>query len=197
MAEPGDTGLLRVFEPDDPREAGQGWALHATRRRVIHEAEARHLDRWRYVLGIASTCLAAVAGTSAFAAWQSDTDNTAAAVVTAVVGIGAAILASILTFLDLGARAEANRRAASAYKGVLRDYEEAWSLRKEGQRALDPAALGALKRALAEADAAAPTVPVRRGAAVEGAPFDFVGTADELAPNPARPGRAGQARRAG
>jgi hypothetical protein len=186
VPEPDRTQPLRVFEPEDPREAGQGWALHATRRRMIHEAQARHLDRWRYLLGTASACLAAIAGTSAFAAWQADADNAAAAIVTAVVGIGAAILASVLTFLDLGARAEANRRAAAAYKGVLRDYEEAWALRGQGQRSLDPAALAALKRALADADATAPTVPERRGAAMEARPFDFVGTADELAPNPAR-----------
>jgi hypothetical protein len=179
-----DPATLTVFEPRNAREAVQGWALHATRRRIIHEAEARRLDRLRYWLGTLSACLAAIAGTSAFAAWDSDRDSVAAGVATAIVGIGAAILASVVTFLDLGGRAEAHRRAASDYKAVLREFEAASGTRPDGQRAPDSGAVERLKTLLAEADAAAPIVPERRGESVEGRSFRFVGTADELAPNP-------------
>jgi hypothetical protein len=177
---------LKVFEPENLEEAVQGWALHATRRRKIHEVEARHLDRLRYYLGTFSACLAAVAGTSAFAAWESNRESVAAGVVTAAVGIGAAILGSVLTFLDLGGRAEAHRRAATAYKNVLREFEEASGSRKEGQRALDLEAAQKLKTLLADADVTAPVVPVRRGEKVEREPFRFVRTADALTPNAGR-----------
>jgi hypothetical protein len=36
---------LKVFEPEDARSTLQGWTLHATRRRLIHEHEGRLLDR--------------------------------------------------------------------------------------------------------------------------------------------------------
>ena len=178
---------LNVFEPESPHEAVQGWALHTTRRRKIHDAEARHLDRLRYWVGAVAAALAAVAGTSAFAAWESESTNTAAAVVTAIVGIGAAVLASVLTFLDLGGRAEAHRRSAAAYKRVLREFEQASGMRRGNDGAIDDEALQSLKALLDETDAAAPVVPVKRGERVEQQPFRFVGTADALAPNPSRP----------
>jgi hypothetical protein len=176
--------VLSVFDPKDAVQALQGWALHTSRRRIIHEMHARFLDMQRLALGTLSTVLAAVAGTSAFAAWQSEGDSTAAAVVTVVVGIGAAILANVLTFLDPGARAEANRRAAVAYKDVLRDYEIALALRKDGDPTPDAGSVATLKQALARADASAPTVPNRLAKRVERRPFVFVPTADQLWPNP-------------
>jgi hypothetical protein len=177
---------LKVFEPKDAHEAVQGWALHTTRRRKIHEAEARHLDRLRYYLGTLATCLAAVAGTSAFAGWQSGSKSIAAGVATAIVGIGAAVLGSVMTFLDLGGRAEAHRRAASAYKSIMREFEEASASRSDRNRSYDAEVLGRLKTLLSDADRAAPTVPAKRGETVEREPFSFVETADELTPNPSR-----------
>jgi hypothetical protein len=175
---------LKVFEPDNSKETAQGWALHATRRRKIHEVEARNLDRLRYWLGTLSASLAAAAGTSAFAAWQSDSQSIAAGVATAVVGVAAAVLGSALTFLDLGGRAEAHRRAAANYKNVLREFEEACGLRSSRDAALASEVLGSLKTRLSEADSDAPVVPVRRGEKAEKQRFCFVGTAHELAPNP-------------
>jgi hypothetical protein len=178
---------LVVFEPANGREAFEGWALHATRRRKIHEEEARRLDRLRYSLGMLSTALAAIAGTSAFAAWQSETDSVAAAIATAAVGIGAAVLANMLAFLDLGARAEAHRRTAAAYKRILRDFEEASAWRKKEDAAgPEKETLGTLKVVLAEADASAPVVPARRGNKIERLPFSFVETAEELGAPPPR-----------
>src|SRR6266851_3776217 len=89
--------LSWVFTPESSDETADGWALHATRRRKIHENEARFLDQWRYRFGALATAFAAIAGTSAFAAWQTaSSTSTAWAVVTAIVGIGAAVLANAL-----------------------------------------------------------------------------------------------------
>jgi len=174
---------IKVFEPDTSQQTAQGWALHTTRRRRIHEAEARVLDLLRYWLGTVSATLAAVAGTSAFAAWQSNTESIVAGVGTAVVGVGAAVLGSALTFLDFGGRAEVHRRAATRYKDILREFEEDCGLRPDPAGAIDKEHLDTLRKLLAEADEAAPVVPLRRGNNAEKQPFCFVRTAKELAPN--------------
>jgi hypothetical protein len=128
--------------------------------------------------------LAAVAGTSAFAAWQSNSESIAAGVGTVVVGAGAAVLGSALTFLDLGGRAEGHRRTAAAYKTVLRGFEEACGSRPNRGAALNGEVLRKLKTLLSEADGTAPVVPVRRGEKAERQRFCFVGAAAELTPNP-------------
>ena len=181
MAGEGVTETLNVFEPADRREAVEGWALHATRRRIIHEQEARRLDRLRYWLGGLSTALAAIAGTSTFAAWQSGSKNLAAAIITAAIGIGAAVVGNVVAFLDLGGRAEAHRHAAVAYKRILREFEEATGNSGEEKRELDSKTLSSLKSLLAEADRTAPTVPAGRGASIERRPFRFVRKAEDLA----------------
>jgi mannose-6-phosphate isomerase-like protein (cupin superfamily) len=123
-----------------------------------------------------------VAGTSAFAAWQTDSSkSTVWAVVTASVGIGAAVLANALAFLDFGGRAEAHRWAAVAYKDILRDFEEAFGLNENGSPSIDPATLSKLKSQLSEVDRAAPTVPMKRGSKIEQEDYDFATTAVELA----------------
>jgi hypothetical protein len=171
-----------VFTPESSGETAEGWALHATRRRKIHENEARLLDRWRYWFGSLAAAFAAVAGTSAFAAWQTDSSkSTVWAVVTAIVGIGAAVLANALAFLDFGGRAEAHRRAAVAYKDILRDFEEAFGLNENGSPSIDQTTLSELKSQLSEVDRAAPTVPVKRGSKIEQQDYDFATTAMELA----------------
>ena len=172
---------LNVFEPANRREAVEGWALHATRRRIIHEDEARRLDRLRYWVGALSAALAAVAGTSAFAAWQSGSKSLAAGIITAVIGIGAAVLGNVVAFLNLGGRAESHRNAAVAYKGILRDFEEACGNSGDDKKELDAETLASLKGLLADADKTAPTLPVRRGDDVERRPFRFVRKADDLA----------------
>jgi mannose-6-phosphate isomerase-like protein (cupin superfamily) len=165
-----DQRPLNVFVPANPVETVRGWALHSTRRRVIHEAEARHLDRLRLWVGTLAVALSALAGTSAFAAWQGDKERPTLALVTVCVGILAAVLASAVTFLDFGTRAAAHRKAAAAYKAVIRDLEA----RVPG------APLEPLKAQLAAVDEAAPTVPLKRGEDVEGRPVRFVASAAQL-----------------
>jgi len=172
---------VTIFEPQDSTEVIQGWILHATRRRIIHEREARRFDQLRLYLGLTTSCLAAVTGTSAFAAWQREGDNAPLGVATATLGIAAAILASALTFLDPGARAEAHRRAAVAYKGILRDFEEACGVRHNGSPdSVSDDELGEVKKRLAEVDLAAPVVPLREGRRIEAAPVRIVTIADDL-----------------
>jgi hypothetical protein len=184
MAEQAVSNPLSVFEPADRRETVQGWALHATRRRIIHEGEARRLDQLHNWAGVLSASLAAAAGTSAFAAWETGSKSLAAAIATAVVGIGAAVLGNVVTFLNFGARAESHRNAAAAYKNVLREFEEACGNSHDTKNELGPDTLATLKRLLADADTAAPTVPARRGEQIEQRPFRFVRKAEDLSRSP-------------
>jgi hypothetical protein len=176
---------LKVFTPESLRETARGWVLHATRRRRIHEKEARILDRRRYIYGAFNVSLAAIAGTSAFAAWKTSNNSTFAAVAT-IFGIGAAVLANALTFLDLGGRAESHRQAAVAYKDILREFEEAFGLKGDRPPSIDREKLSKLKSRLCEVDRAAPTVPVKRGSKIEQQDYDFATKAEELAAGVAR-----------
>jgi hypothetical protein len=182
---------LKVFTPQSRGETAEGWVLHATRRRRIHEEEARTLDRRRYIWGTLDAALAAVAGTSAFAAWKTS-NNTLIAVGAAILGILAAVLASALTFLDMGGRAETHQHAAIAYKEILREFEEAFG---NGSQSIDSKTLSNLKSRLSKVDRTAPTVPVNRGSKIEQRDYCFVTKAQDLAAGACpRPVKAGVTR---
>ncbi len=112
-----------LFEPDDPNELLRGWLLHAHKGRDRHDLAARRCDQRRYLIGIPATIVAAIVGTSTFAAFQESPDRLVQLVV-GVLAIVAAILTSLQTFLDLGARAERHRLAGVRYKTVIRHLEQ-------------------------------------------------------------------------
>jgi hypothetical protein len=112
-----------LFEPDDANELLRGWLLHAHKGRDRHDLAARQCDRRRYLIGIPATIVAAIVGTSTFAALQQSPDRTLQLVV-GVLAIVSAILVSLQTFLDLGVRAERHRIAGVRYKVVIRQLEQ-------------------------------------------------------------------------
>ena len=63
------------------------------------------------------------AGSSAVVAWQAQTSNATLALVSALIASVASVLTGVVTFLDLGGRAERHRKAAADYKGALRQLE--------------------------------------------------------------------------
>src|SRR5215831_10678127 len=87
-----------VFEPGDPNELLRGWLLHAHKGRDRHDLAARRCDQRRYLLGIPATVVAAIVGTSTFAALQASPERLLQLVV-GVLAIIAAILTSLQTFL--------------------------------------------------------------------------------------------------
>ena len=113
----------QIFEPDNPNELLRGWLLHAHKGRDRHDLAARRCDRQRYLLGIPATVFSAIVGTSTFAALQ-ETPGSAARGIIGGLAIIAAILASLQSFLDLGARAERHRIAGVKYKAVIRRLEQ-------------------------------------------------------------------------
>ena len=112
-----------IFEPDNPNELFRGWLLHAHKGRDRHDLAARRCDHQRYLLGIPATIASAIVGTSAFAALQKSLD-VAVQITIGALAIIAAILVSLQSFLDLGARAERHRIAGVKYKVVIRRIEQ-------------------------------------------------------------------------
>ena len=155
--------VVRLFDPTDATELLRGWQLHVSRLRTVHEASARRLQRWNHWLGVPTTVFAAAAGTSAFAAGQAEGATDVLAITGLVVGATAAVTSHLHSSLDLGARAEAHRQAASHYKQLLRSFER---LAPDGGRV--PAdTLTTLENRLSEVDASAPIVPKRLAAQEE------------------------------
>ena len=112
-----------IFEPDNTNELLRGWLLHAHKGRDRHDVAARRCDRQRYLIGIPATVAAAVVGTSTFAALQGSPTRVVQVLV-GVLAIVSAILSSLQSFLDLGARAERHRIASVKYKTVIRRMEQ-------------------------------------------------------------------------
>ena len=158
-------GTLRLFDPVETAELLRGWQLHVARRRAIHEAAARRLQRGSTWLAVPTTSLAAVAGTSAFAAGQAISTADALAIVGLVVGLGAAVTSHLQSNLNLAARAEAHRLAASSYKLLLRMFErlspDMGRLPPIGSDDSLSAVLQDIETRIADVDASAPIVPAR------------------------------------
>jgi hypothetical protein len=158
-------GVVRLFDPVETAELLRGWQLHVARRRAIHETAARRLQRGSYWLAVPTTILAAVAGTSAFAAGRDGSATDALGIVGLVVGLGAAITSHLQSNLNLGARAEAHRLAAGSYKLLLRMFErlspDVGPLPAIGSDDSLSATLKEIETRIADVDASAPIVPAR------------------------------------
>jgi hypothetical protein len=165
VEEAGTTGAVRLFDPVETTELLRGWQLHVARRRAIHEAAARRLQRASTWLAVPTTILAAVAGTSAFAAARSDSATDTLGIVGLVVGLGAAVTSHLQSNLNLGARAEAHRLAAGSYKVLLRTFErlspDVGQLPPIGADDALSATLQDIETRIADVDCNAPIVPAR------------------------------------
>ncbi len=142
----------------------RGWQTHVARQRLIHEQSARYVQHLHYLLGGSAVLFAAVAGSSAVAAWQNQTSNTSLAVASALIAAVASVLAGVVTFLDLGGRAERHRKTAADYKQALRRLEAAAPPEARLDALLDhpiSALVQEMRITLGEIDAAAP-IPPRR-----------------------------------
>ena len=151
---------MMIFDPSTLDNLLLGWQLHICRRREIHELTAWRLQFFSYVLGIPTVVFAAIAGSSAFVVWNTDEANVALAVFGGIVGLLAAVLASVQTFLDPGARAEHHRLSAVSDKKLARAFErippsenESLSFEDDSE---DGRLLQRIQAELAETDSGAP-----------------------------------------
>jgi hypothetical protein len=82
-------------------------------QRLIHEDAARRIQTLPYDLGGPAVIIAALAGSSAVAAWGSGSPSRGLAVLSAFIAVRATALTAVLTFLDPGGRAERHRGATA------------------------------------------------------------------------------------
>lgn len=172
-----------LFEPQDVEELIRGWLLHAHKCRDRHDLTARNYDRLRYWLGLPTTILAVIVGSSVFASLEGDVSLNVRIVV-ASVSILSAILAGLQTFLNYPARSEAHRIAGVKYKAMIRELEQLFALKfdKPDQNPLDKKSIDDLRRRFDDLEAEAPVVPPSIMAQVEAKykNVNFIETAAEL-----------------
>jgi hypothetical protein len=154
---------LIVYEFEQVDKLLQGWQVHVVTQRLIHEDAARRVQTLHYGIGGPAVILAALAGSSAVAAWGSGGSSGGLALLSAVIAVAATALTAVVTFLDLGGRAERHRRAAAECKRILRRLE---ALPPYAMKLAEvPAELGhriqELESQLGEMDSSAP-IPPRR-----------------------------------
>jgi hypothetical protein len=117
-------GPLIAYEFEQVDKLLQGWQVHVVTQRLIHEDAARRIQTLHYYgLGGPAVILAALAGFSAVAAWRSGGSSGGLALLSAFIAVGATVLTAVVTFLDLGGRAERHRSAAAECKRILRRLE--------------------------------------------------------------------------
>ena len=114
---------LPIYDFEEVPALMDGWQTHVAKQRAIHEQSARRDQSLHYSLGVLAAVFASLAGSSAVVAWQTQTSNATLALVSALIASVASVLTGVVTFLDLGGRAERHRKAAADYKGALRQLE--------------------------------------------------------------------------
>jgi hypothetical protein len=148
-----------IFAPDNVSELLHGWLLHAHKGRDRHDRAAQRCERQRLFLGIPATIASAIVGTATFAALQKSNSNSAIHLVVGGLAIVAAILVSLQSFLDLGARAERHRTAGVRYKQMIRDMEQLGI--GTGELRVESAKIDELRQALDALEKEMPVVPLK------------------------------------
>jgi hypothetical protein len=154
---------LPIYEFEEVTALMDGWQTHVVRQLAIHEESARRaqsLHRW---LGVLAAVFASLAGSSAVVAWQTQTSNGGLAFASALIASAASVLTGVVTFLDLGGRAERHRKATVDYKKALRGLEatSVKPARLDELPAAESDLIEELQTTLANIDASAP-IPPRR-----------------------------------
>jgi len=143
----------------------------------IHEQSSRSRQRRHHWLGSLAALFTAAAGSSAAVAWQQQTSYASLAFASALLAALASVFAGIITFLDLGGRAERHRKAAADYKRALRALEATAPPKNMLVADLlnDPDQqisrfVNELKATLSDIDASAPIPPRRIAKRIEARP---------------------------
>jgi hypothetical protein len=98
----------------------QSWRNRAYAAQSAYYLEAERLLHWHYVLGIAVVVMSTMAGSSML----TDKGSGISPMLIGLLGILAAILAGLQTFLKLGETATRNGVAADWYAAIRREIEE-------------------------------------------------------------------------
>ena len=153
------TEAKKIFEPNNLQELLRGWLQHSYKGRQRHDRAARRLDRERLWLGASAAGLAALVGTSVFAALEKEAPLYWK-VLLAMIGILSAVLSGLSTFLNLPERAEKHRTAGVRYKAMIRELERIIS-GEVNPALITAAAVTELQKRLDDLEENAPIVPER------------------------------------
>src|SRR5437667_5886883 len=107
-----------IFEPENVDQLLKGCLHHVHKVRDRHDLAARRCDRIRWWLGGSAAVLSAIVGTTIFAAVEKHLDNSSLTLKVLIISVGilAAILTGLSTFLNLAERTEKHRSAGVQYK---------------------------------------------------------------------------------
>ena len=157
-----------IFEPENVEELLQGWLLHVHKGRDRHDLAARRCDRIRWWLGGSAAVLSAIVGTTIFAAVEKHLDNSSLTLKVLIISVGifAAIVTGLSTFLNLAERTEKHRSAGVHYKEIVWELERILS-QSTAQMTRDDPALTKIQQQLADLEGTAPVVPEKLYAQVE------------------------------
>ncbi|PYV55582.1 MAG: hypothetical protein DMG98_15165 [Acidobacteria bacterium] len=157
-----------IFEPENVDQLLQGWLLHVHKGRDRHDLAARRCDRIRWWLGGSAAVLSAIVGTTIFAAVEKHLDNSSLTLKVLIISVGilAAILTGLSTFLNLAERTEKHRSAGVQYKKMVWELERILS-QSAAQMTRDDPALTKIQQQLDDLEERAPVVPEKLYAQVE------------------------------
>lgn len=166
-----------------------GWQTHTARQSAVHQQSALSLNKFHYALGVPAAILAAFAGTAAVAELAEQSGPWG------LVGAGlatiAAILAGLQTLFNFGARSEAHRQTAAAYKKLIRRLERV-PPQRVNLDALDSQSemakvIADLEKTLGDIDSSAPLPPRRIATSFEQMRVNVRHEIDLSSPEPQAP----------
>jgi len=149
----GDGGL-----PPSTKEVIEEWARVAGKATDRHAAACDYFERLNSQLGVTTTALAAIVGSTVFVGLQQTTSPWIKAA-EGTLGLAAAVLAGIQTTMKFGARSEQYRQASRHYGALARQIDEFLAL--PPSPADLPEKFDTLRKSFDDAGAAAPDVPPR------------------------------------
>lgn len=109
--------------PENAQALLSGWMRRARDAQVRHYAMADRLSAYGRRLGLAVIGITALTGTSSFLSLATNAVAPELRVVVGLTSMGAAVLASLQTFLRYTERADLHRRAGARYGAVRRRLE--------------------------------------------------------------------------
>jgi hypothetical protein len=150
-----NAGSTTIFEPDDVEELLRGWLLPAHKARARQDEAARRDEKRRDCIGAPAVAFSAIAGTSVVASINNSPSEWVSLLI-GLLGISAAVLAGLQTFLDYPTRLAQHHAAGTKYKAIIRELEQ---VLVGSQSAFPPTLVSDVRERLDELEAAAPVVP--------------------------------------
>ena len=149
---------LKCHPPDDTRSLLLQWIRRARDAQIRHYEMADRLSAYGRHLGLAVIGMTALTGTSSFLSLVTTAVSPELRIIVGMTSMGAAVLASLQTFLRFSERADLHRRAGARYGAVRRRLEAMLVRSTNGQDMCD---MTAVRDELDRIAQAAPHVPRR------------------------------------